>query len=994
MYESFYNLSESPFRLTPDPRFYFSSSTHKRALTHLRFGFHQREGFVVITGKPGTGKTELMLHLLEGLPKERITYGKIVTSNLDANQTLQQVAAAFQIPAEGVKKGVLLKKLEDFFIQQVRENKRLVLIVDEAHKLSINSLNELQMLTNFQLSGKAALQCFLSGHDTLKLKLHDPELLHLKQRVITSTFLTPLEKQETGSYIEHRLRCVSWNDDPKFNQTAYSLIYDVTEGVPRQINALCNRILLRAFAEQKHYIDESMVSRAIDDVQSEPLAASPISQPSAPISQGLVTNDSEAFQSTFERSMQQSSVFKPALHSHDEDETLPLTPGMNFPPVNNNTNANMSSVAKHEVQSSGEPAIQATVTRRPSVMPNTSLYGSEMTDRQEDSSQEDTLDDARKFSDALNNFHQQTASAAQPRVKSSIDGPAPYFHGDRQAKSALHHNDLLYTASFTRQNQGEARRGWVAPFAYGSVAFLLIALGLSIWIYNFSADVLGVVDAKNPQDNRFVAAVKGLLMHEPTSAGDDVADNVADNVANKVADTASQTVATDKTISSNGAVVETGRDHPQKREVAEADTVTTSVNSSKITPFAEENRLKSTKGADTKDADTKDADIGAFDKSVADNNPAAEEKWDSGALGGNYLNQQVKTTTSRQQSADSSVTDLKGESVTGMADDDTHAQTTLPANSTGADERENTLIAQFDKMLEKNKVKSTNSASTAIQPTALPSDEQKIPVTGSTGKTPHEHNMETTSKHSVPPATHNSKQSNASAVTMSHGETPKNHQANHAEDNKAKFARGETDKTATKNGSARESSHAKKQAAMPSHSAATHKAETSTRLGDSPADSNESMSSEHHKPVIDSKKINEPSKAVAMINNEPSSIEVDKAKLNQLLAKLTSAYEKGNLQDLLSVLSKDVRSNDGSTRRDLKDGYRKLFNITDMRKMTITSVTWSKRDQLIHGKGEFELRVREKGADTVSSYGGIISLDVENGIEGAVITRLNYDYRN
>ena len=89
MYESYYNFTEPPFRLTPDPRFYFSSATHKRALTHLRFGFHQREGFVVITGKPGTGKTELMLHLLDGLPQDRITYGKIVTSNLDANEILQ-----------------------------------------------------------------------------------------------------------------------------------------------------------------------------------------------------------------------------------------------------------------------------------------------------------------------------------------------------------------------------------------------------------------------------------------------------------------------------------------------------------------------------------------------------------------------------------------------------------------------------------------------------------------------------------------------------------------------------------------------------------------------------------------------------------------------------------------------------------------------------------------------------------------------------------------
>jgi general secretion pathway protein A len=439
MYESFYNLSESPFRLTPDPRFYYSSATHKRALTHLRFGFHQREGFVVITGKPGTGKTELMLHLLEGLPKERISYGKIVTSNLDANQTLQQVAAAFHIPAEGVKKGILLKKLEDFFLQQVRENRRLVLIIDEAHKLSINSLNELQMLTNFQLSGKVALQCFLSGHDTLKLKLQDPELLHLKQRVITSTFLTPLEKQETQHYIEHRLRCVGWNEDPKFNLTAYSLIHDVTEGIPRQINALCNRILLRAYAEQKHYIDEGMVSRAIDDVQSEPLAATPTDSPMAPLSpqRQSVGDESENIQAMFERSMQQTSVFKPTHHYYDEDETLPLTSAVNFYPTHSNGNVNLGDdggVYQGQWANNGSVAA-STIAQRSGVMPASlsNKQGSML-----DSEQDDTLDDARKFSDALTKFHQQTASAESSKTKESGQSVQPAYRGGGQKNAPFH----------------------------------------------------------------------------------------------------------------------------------------------------------------------------------------------------------------------------------------------------------------------------------------------------------------------------------------------------------------------------------------------------------------------------------------------------------------------------------------------------------------------------------------------------------------------------
>ena len=351
MYESFYNFSEPPFQLTPDPRFYYSSSTHKRALTHLRFGFHQREGFVVITGKPGTGKTELMLHLLEGLPHDRITYGKIVNSNLDANEILQQVAEAFQISAEGVKKGVLLKKLEDVFLRHVRENKRLVLVVDEAHKLSINSLNELQMLTNFQLGGKAALQCILSGQDSLKLLLHNPDLLHLKQRVITSTFLMPLERHETQEYIEHRLRCVGWEGDPKFNHSAYNLIHETAEGIPRQINALCNRILLRAYAEQKHYIDEGMVHRTIEDARSEPLAANityqqawretagtetvrHASQQFSPSANNQATSDAVTADVTADNAVGEQRLY----FYNDQDETLPLPSSLTHNPQSLNGN--------------------------------------------------------------------------------------------------------------------------------------------------------------------------------------------------------------------------------------------------------------------------------------------------------------------------------------------------------------------------------------------------------------------------------------------------------------------------------------------------------------------------------------------------------------------------------------------------------------------------------------------------------------------------------
>lgn len=1013
MYESFYNLSESPFRLTPDPRFYFSSSTHKRALTHLRFGFHQREGFVVITGKPGTGKTELMLHLLEGLPKERITYGKIVTSNLDANQTLQQVAAAYQIPAEGIKKGILLKKLEDFFLQQIRENKRLVLIVDEAHKLSINSLNELQMLTNFQLSGKAALQCFLSGHDTLKLKLHDPELLHLKQRVITSTFLSPLEKQETRFYIEHRLRCVGWLDDPKFNPTAYSLIHDVTEGIPRQINALCNRILLRAYAEQKHYIDEGMVSRAIDDVQSEPLATNPLIQSNQPVSPQPIGEDSESIQAMFERSMQQTSVFRPVEHYSDEDETLPLTSAVNFYPTINSANI-ASPVAGEGGRAGGEPALHTAMARRPSVMRGATPYESgSATDNQED-----TLDDARKFSDALTNFHQQTTSPRQASANGSTTAAETLLYSERQSGAPIRHSQTATAPDYARHHRSTPKKGWAAPLAYGSVAVFLIAMGVTVWVYNFSADVLGFFGTKNSHDNHFVGAIKGLLTHEGSNASDTI---VGDN-------TVGEKVAADKTSATGGnASAPPGQIAMSDGNTLNDPAVNNNTSAGKVdnaaTAVGEINKTQNT--------------VASKKENIKSDFGTADEKWDSGALGAKYLTQQ---TTTGNQPPETPTDSAAADDLDDLLD--TPATADNPKAPTHKSRSEEALITKLDSTPEKAREKASTKASSPQLYTAPPQDSHTaISIKGEYSSAEAKKDKPIDAK---PPV--NRPQVNKPSAT------PDNDQIMTANTTKQKIKntpvpkpqikaevtpKESITKTTKTAGSKPLKSHVadskpevrskpesstgaqhttqKNQLAVAAATTAApedppHRASSSgdelnvlpnvTSEPKSPTPHNASSepanTEEHSKNVVilDTDPAFAKSHAAELASTQKASETIDKTRLNELLAKLTNAYEKGNLQELLSVLSKDVRSNDGSTRRDLKDGYRKLFNITDMRQMTISSVTWSKRDRFIHGKGEFELRVREKGADTVSSYGGIISLDVENRADGAVITQLNYDYKH
>ena len=271
MYTSFYKLSLDPFRLTPDPQFFYASQTHNRGLSYLRYAFHQREGFVVITGAPGTGKTELMLNLISGLPREQVVLSKIVTANLHATDLLELVAASYLSPSVATGKGLLLKKLEDFFIAQIRIGKHILLLIDEAHNLSTKALIELSMLSNFQLDARPVLQCFLLGQEPLEQKLEQPELEHLKQRVIASTNLQNLDALETRDYIEHRLKVAGWQGDPLFSDSTYALIYEFTIGVPRRINTVCSRMLLESFLEEKHYIDAEMACRVIEELQEDSL---------------------------------------------------------------------------------------------------------------------------------------------------------------------------------------------------------------------------------------------------------------------------------------------------------------------------------------------------------------------------------------------------------------------------------------------------------------------------------------------------------------------------------------------------------------------------------------------------------------------------------------------------------------------------------------------------------------------------------------------------
>lgn len=286
MYESFYGLSAKPFRLRPDPHFFFGSKGHKRAMAYLEYGLSQGEGFIVITGEVGAGKTTLVRNLFNNLSSEQIVAAHIVNTHLDSDDTLRMVVSAFGLPYENVSKADLLTRLEQFLRASDQQGRRALLVVDEAQNLKPGTVEELRMLSNFQTDDKCLLQTFLIGQPEFRGTLHSPGMQQLRQRVIASYHLGPMDAEETKAYIEHRLSTVGWKGDPSFSAGAHDAIFAYTGGIPRKVNTLCDRLLLMGFLEEMHAFAESDVADVIRDINQEfelPVASPDLhSAPSAP----------------------------------------------------------------------------------------------------------------------------------------------------------------------------------------------------------------------------------------------------------------------------------------------------------------------------------------------------------------------------------------------------------------------------------------------------------------------------------------------------------------------------------------------------------------------------------------------------------------------------------------------------------------------------------------------------------------------------------------
>ncbi len=247
MYESHFGFSGPPFQLSPDPGFYFDSRGHNHALAYLKFGVYQGEGFIVVTGEIGAGKTTLVRTLIDSLQSQEVVAAQVVSTQLESGDLLRSIITAFGIPPQGTGKADLIASIEAFLTALAASGRRALLLVDEAQNLPPAAVEELRMLSNFQLGNRALLQSFLVGQPELRQILQSGSMEQFRQRVIASCHLGPLEENETRAYIEHRLRRVGWNANPAFEDAAFQRIYHHTRGVPRRINLLCNRLLLATF---------------------------------------------------------------------------------------------------------------------------------------------------------------------------------------------------------------------------------------------------------------------------------------------------------------------------------------------------------------------------------------------------------------------------------------------------------------------------------------------------------------------------------------------------------------------------------------------------------------------------------------------------------------------------------------------------------------------------------------------------------------------------
>jgi len=261
MYQEFYGLREKPFALTPDPQFLYLSESHRTAIDSLLYGIDQREGFIVITGNIGTGKTTICRAVLEKMDKN-VKTAVIFNSLLTERELLESILQDFGLPSKGRSKKELIDELNKFLLDQLSQGGNVAILVDEAQNLSIPVLEQIRMLSNLETEKEKMLQIILLGQLELDQKLNTPQLKQLSQRIAIRHHLLALTPMETESYISQRLMVAGGQGNITFSKSALDEIYGFSKGIPRLINLICDRTLLGGFVEQAYHIDRKIVKKA------------------------------------------------------------------------------------------------------------------------------------------------------------------------------------------------------------------------------------------------------------------------------------------------------------------------------------------------------------------------------------------------------------------------------------------------------------------------------------------------------------------------------------------------------------------------------------------------------------------------------------------------------------------------------------------------------------------------------------------------------------
>jgi len=266
VYLDYYGLTEPPFNITPNPRFLFYSPKHREALNHMLYGIRDRKGFVQITGEVGAGKSTLCRALLGQLGNNYAT-ALILNPILDADQLMRAIALEFGLDVRGLDRLETLEEINLFLLRQVEEDREAVLIIDEAQNLTNDLLEQVRLLSNLETDDRKLLQIVLMGQPELRDRLNDPALRQLRQRITVRYHLSPLKRGEVGQYVQHRLTVSGGKGSPRFTLAALWRVFCYSQGIPRLVNAVCDKCLLAGFVEQRGRIDYRLVGRAIRELE-------------------------------------------------------------------------------------------------------------------------------------------------------------------------------------------------------------------------------------------------------------------------------------------------------------------------------------------------------------------------------------------------------------------------------------------------------------------------------------------------------------------------------------------------------------------------------------------------------------------------------------------------------------------------------------------------------------------------------------------------------